>query len=53
VRDGYYCVTCGLFEEAPRSLLSLPAQTYGMLLASLKYALLSYVMTLSAAPIRT
>jgi hypothetical protein len=42
VRDGYYSVLCGLFEEAPRSLLSLPAPTYSMLLASLKYALLSY-----------
>ncbi|ELR19913.1 uncharacterized protein ACA1_111860, partial [Acanthamoeba castellanii str. Neff] len=41
VRDGYYSVLCGLFEEAPRSLLSLQAPTYSMLLASLKYALLS------------
>ncbi len=53
VRDGYYSVLCGLFEEAPRSLLSLPAPTYSMLLASLKYALLSYGSSLLLHRTRT
>jgi len=41
VRQGYFSITCGLFEEESLSLLSLPPQIYSLLMFSLKYALLS------------